>query len=68
MVGDHTTQENALEGIRSAATFLRKELRSRLSFRHTPFLKFDLDDSIKEAEHVLRLMDGIRISEPESSN
>ena len=51
-------QQSALEGIRSAASFLRRELRERVNLRHTPHMTFYLDDSIEEGDRVLRLMEG----------
>jgi len=60
VMGDSETKQSALEGIRSAATFLRRELRPRLSLRYTPFLKFALDESLEEANHLLGIMDRIR--------
>jgi len=63
-MGDEETKQNALAGIRSAATFIRRELRSRVSLRYTPFLSFDLDTGPQEADHVLSIMDDIRNSHP----
>ena len=60
VMGDLETQENALAGIQSAATYLRRELRDRLSMRYIPFLKFTLDKSIEDADQLLTIMDGIR--------
>ena len=65
VMGDATAKRSALEGMRSAAAFLRRELRPRLTLRHTPFLTFDLDESIEEGAHVLGIMDTIR-EEPAS--
>ncbi len=59
VLGDRETREKALEGIQSAATFLRRELRDRLTLRYTPFLTFLLDDSLENADHLLRLIDRI---------
>ena len=42
VMGEAEAKEAALEGIRSAATFLRRELRDRLSLRYVPFMKFTL--------------------------
>ena len=64
VMGDSEVKLSALEGIRSASTFLRRELRSRVSLRYTPFLKFDLDESLEEADHILGIMDMIRDDEP----
>jgi ribosome-binding factor A len=60
VMGDDTAKREALAGIQSAATFLRRELRERLSLRYVPFMKFQLDESIEDAEHVLRIMDRIK--------
>ena len=60
VMGNPETKQNALEGMRSAAAFLRRELRPRVSLRYTPFLKFSLDDSMEDAEHILGIMDQIR--------
>ncbi len=64
VMGDQKTRESALEGIQSAATFLRRELRDRLTLRYTPFLTFVLDDSLESADHLLRLMDRIHEESP----
>ena len=57
VMGDDQIKQEALEGIRSAATFMRRELRDRLALRYVPFLKFELDDSIENADRLLQLMD-----------
>ncbi len=64
VLGDQETREKALEGIQSAATFLRRELRDRLTLKYTPFLTFVLDDSLENADHLLRLMDRIQEESP----
>ena len=60
VMGDQETQESALAGIQSAATYLRRELRDRLTMRYVPFLKFTLDKSIEDADQLFTIMDGIR--------
>ena len=60
VLGDRETQESALDGIQSAAAFLRRELRDRLKLRYVPFLKFALDDSLESADAVLRLMNQLQ--------
>ena len=59
VMGREQQRQEALDGIRSAASFLRRELRNRVNLRHTPHLTFQLDDSIEEGDRVLRLMDGL---------
>ena len=58
VMAPQANQQAALEGIRSAASFLRRELRERVNLRHTPHMTFYLDDSIEEGDRVLRLMEG----------
>ncbi len=64
VMGEAEAKEAALEGIRSAATFLRRELRDRLSLRYVPFMKFTLDDSLENADRLLRMMDDLREEDP----
>ena len=45
VLGDGDIKTEALAGIQSAASFLRRELRSSISLRYVPFLKFELDQS-----------------------
>ena len=59
VMGDPANRQQTLDGIRSAASFLRRELRERVNLRHTPHMTFELDDSIEEGDRVLRLMDGL---------
>ena len=66
VMGDDEAKRSALEGIQSAAAFLRRELRERLVLRHTPFLRFALDDSMEQADRVLQMMDQIPAA-PESN-
>jgi ribosome-binding factor A len=58
VMGQEADRKAAIEGIRSAASFLRRELRDRVNLKHTPHMTFVLDDSIEEGERVLRLMGG----------
>ncbi len=60
VLGDQDTKEAALDGIQSAASFLRRSLRDRLKLRYVPFLKFALDESIENADALLRVMDRLQ--------
>ena len=64
VMGGQESKIAALDGIQSAASFLRRELRDRINMRHTPFLTYELDDSLEEADQILRLMNKIRTDEP----
>jgi ribosome-binding factor A len=57
VLGDQDAKDAALDGIQSAASFLRRSLRDRLKLRYVPFLKFALDESIADADAVLRVLD-----------
>jgi ribosome-binding factor A len=65
VLGDQPTQERALAGIRSAATFLRRELQGRLTLRHVPFMSFHLDNSMETADRVLRLLNRVQETLPQ---
>ena len=74
VMGNRQTKRDALAGIQSAASFLRRELRDRINMKHTPFLTYELDDSLEEADQLLRLMNQVKpedrdpeTSDPESS-
>ena len=57
VLGSLEDEKTALDGITSATGFLRRELRVRLDLRHIPELKFILDQSMEQAEHIVKLMD-----------
>jgi ribosome-binding factor A len=63
VMGNKQTQQEALEGIRSAASFVRREIRNRINMKHTPFLSYELDPSIDEADKLFRLMNKVRPSD-----
>ena len=60
VMGNQQTKQDALAGIQSAASFLRRELRDRINLKHTPFLTYELDDSFEVADHLLKLMNQVK--------
>ena len=60
VLGDAVTKKNTLKGIQSASTYLRHELKGKLSLRYVPFMKFELDESIEDADNLLRMMDQLK--------
>ena len=68
VMGDTATKQSALEGVQSAAAFIRRELRGHLAMRHTPFLRFNLDESMEQGEHLLRIMDELRHSQVDTDH
>ena len=58
--GDPESLQEAMRGLESARGFIRRELGSRLTIRHTPELRFHLDESIDYGDHIESLLDQIR--------
>lgn len=56
-VGGDTAQ--AVEGLKSAAGFARKELSARLHIRKTPELRFVADNSMEHSAHIAHLLHDI---------
>ena len=52
--------EEAVQGLESASGFIRRELGSRLTIRHTPALRFHLDESIDYGDRIDSLLTQIR--------
>lgn len=60
VMGDEQTQKTALEGLKSAAGFVRRELGRRIDLRHTPELIFELDKSIEHGAHINQVLSEIK--------
>jgi ribosome-binding factor A len=56
VMGSEDEKKKAMDGLSSASGFLYRELRERLSLRHTPQLIFYKDDSIEQGARILHLM------------
>ncbi len=56
MAGDAQAQARALEGLRSAAGYLRGELARRLHLRYAPEILFEADDSLDEMQRLAHLL------------
>ena len=59
VMGSEEVRQQALSGIQSSASYLRRELRSRVSLRYVPFLTFVLDDAMLEANRLMRIIDDL---------
>jgi len=53
-------QQEAMKGFDHAASFLRRELASRLALRYMPELTFHLDTSLERGEHIFQLLEEIQ--------
>ncbi len=61
VMGAETVRQEALAGIQSSASYLRRELRTRVSLRHVPFLTFLLDDAMLEADRLMQLIEDLEV-------
>ena len=58
---DDARREELRQAMASVAGFLRRQLSRRLELRHTPELRFVLDESIAEGSHMLSLIRSLDI-------
>ena len=56
VLGDEEAQKSTLEGLNSAASFIRKELARRVNLRNTPEIKFIIDQSIEYGVRMSKLI------------
>ena len=55
-LGDEKEREGIIEGLRSAAAFIRKQLSGRLHMRRVPELHFEADRVLAEAMRIEELL------------
>jgi len=60
VAGEEADKERALEGLRSAAGFLRSRAARALTTRTVPELHFELDKGLEHAARINQLLDAIR--------
>ena len=60
VMGDEATQKKAMDGLRSAAGYIRREIGKRVDLRYTPEFIFELDTSIEHGSHIDKLLKGIQ--------
>ena len=56
VMGDKETQKRAMDGLKSAAGFVRREMGKRVDLRYTPEFLFELDHSIEHGAHIDELL------------
>ena len=59
VLGDEEAGKATIEGLRSAASFVRRELAHRVNLRNTPEIKFILDQSIEYGVSMSKLIDEV---------
>ena len=64
VLGDAQQRKKALEGLRSAASFIRRSLSKRLHhMRRIPELTFDYDEAVEKGIRIEELLDQIKHDE-----
>ena len=59
VMGDETVQKKAIQGLKSASGFVRREIGRKLQLRHTPEFIFELDHSIEQGAYINQLIHDI---------
>lgn len=57
VLGDDEKKEQTMQGLKSAAGFVRKEIAKRVKLRYTPEMVFELDTSIEHGIYISKLID-----------
>jgi len=63
VMGGAEQRKEAMEGLRNAQGFIRKQLAQNLNLRNTPELRFALDDSLDRAMHIDSIINQINKNE-----
>lgn len=65
VMGDEAVQKKALEGLKSASGFIRREIGRRVELRHTPEFLFEIDHSIEHGAHINQVLSEIMRNDDE---
>ena len=69
VLGDDDSKKSTLQGLKSAAAFMRGQLAKTLNLRNTPELTFVIDNSIEYGVHMSKLIDEVnQYSIPEDTS
>ncbi|MFZ5989832.1 MAG: 30S ribosome-binding factor RbfA [Bacillota bacterium] len=56
VLGSDAEKASSIEGLKSAAGFIRREIGHRIQLRYTPEIHFELDNSIEQGAYITRLI------------
>ena len=56
VLGDESAKKGAIDALKGAAGFIRKEIGHRIDLRYTPEFNFVLDDSIEYGSHISEVL------------
>lgn len=59
VMGDDETKKKAMEGLRSASGFIRREIGKKIDLRCTPEFIFELDNSIEHGARIEQLLNDL---------
>ncbi|HWT76589.1 MAG TPA: 30S ribosome-binding factor RbfA [Mobilitalea sp.] len=59
VLGDEESKKSTLQGLRSAASYMRGQLAKSLNLRNTPELTFVIDNSIEYGAHMSKLINDV---------
>lgn len=55
--------KEAVQGLKSASGFIRREVGSKLSLRHVPAMQFEATDSIEYSANISRMLNELDIKD-----
>ncbi len=56
VLGNDEEKKNAIDALKSAAGFIRREVGHRMQLRYTPEMQFELDTSIEHGVYITKLI------------
>lgn len=59
VMGDDETKRKAMEGLKSASGFIRREIGKKIDLRYTPEFIFELDNSIEHGARIEQLLNNL---------
>ncbi len=59
VLGSEEEKKSAMEGLKNATGFIRKELATRINLRNTPELRFVLDESLEYSMRMNKLIEEV---------
>lgn len=67
VLGDAKARESSARALARAATFLRRQIGSRLRLKRAPELRFVYDDSIAGQDRIERILNELHTAAPEEA-
>lgn len=59
VMGDEETKKKAMEGLKNASGYIRREMGKRVDLRYTPEFIFELDSSIEHGARIEKLLNDL---------